>query len=79
MLTVNHWTEHRAPNGGVSERTEGSEGVCNPIGRTTLPTNTTSRSSQKLNHQLKSICRGTHGSRPCLATIGGEDLGLVEA
>jgi hypothetical protein len=33
MLTVNHWTEHRDANGGAKERTEGAEGVCNPIGR----------------------------------------------
>jgi hypothetical protein len=33
---ANHWTEHRDPNGGVTERTEG---VCNPIGRTAIPTN----------------------------------------
>jgi hypothetical protein len=39
MLTANHWTEHRDPNGGVRERTEGAEGVCNPIGRTTISTN----------------------------------------
>ena len=29
MLPANHWTEHRVPNGGVRERTEGAEGVCN--------------------------------------------------
>jgi hypothetical protein len=39
MLTANHWTEQEGPNGGVSERTEGDEGVCNPIGRTTISTN----------------------------------------
>jgi hypothetical protein len=27
MLADNHWTEHRVPNGGVRERTEGAEGV----------------------------------------------------
>ncbi|KRY63398.1 hypothetical protein T11_520, partial [Trichinella zimbabwensis] len=30
MLTANHWTEHRVPNGGVRERMEGAERVCNP-------------------------------------------------
>jgi hypothetical protein len=39
MLQANHWTEHGIPNGGVRERTEGVEGVCNPIGRTTVSTN----------------------------------------
>jgi hypothetical protein len=41
MLTANHWTEHGVPNRGVRERTEGVEGVCNPIGRTTVSTNQT--------------------------------------
>ena len=36
--TVNYRTEHEDPNGGVRERTEG---VCNPIGRTTLSANQT--------------------------------------
>jgi hypothetical protein len=29
------------PNGGVRERAEGAERVCNPIGRTTISTNQT--------------------------------------
>jgi len=41
MLAANHWTEHRYPSGRVRERTEGAEGVCNPIGRTTISTNQT--------------------------------------
>jgi hypothetical protein len=36
-----HWTEHRVPNKGVGERTEGVEEVCNPIGRTTISTSQT--------------------------------------
>jgi hypothetical protein len=39
MLSVNHWTEHRVTNGGARERTQGAEGVCNPIGGTTISTN----------------------------------------
>jgi hypothetical protein len=39
MLTANHWTEHRVPNRGVRERTEGMEGDCNPTGRTAISTN----------------------------------------
>jgi hypothetical protein len=35
MLTANYWIEHGNPNGGVRERTQGAEGVCNPIVRTT--------------------------------------------
>jgi len=38
------------PNGGIRERTEGAEGVCNPIGRT-ISTNQIPQSSQGLNHQ----------------------------
>jgi hypothetical protein len=40
MLTANHWTEHGVPNevpkGGVREKTEGAEGVCNTIERTII-------------------------------------------
>jgi hypothetical protein len=39
MLAINHWTEYKDPNGGVRGRTEGDEGVCNPIGRTAVSTN----------------------------------------
>ena len=28
MLTVNKWTEPRVPDGGVEERTQGTEGLC---------------------------------------------------
>jgi hypothetical protein len=41
MLAAKHWTEHRDPNGRVRRRTEEAEGVCNPIGRTTILTNQT--------------------------------------
>ena len=37
----NHWTEHWDSNGRVRGRTEGAEGDCNPIGRTTISTNQT--------------------------------------
>ena len=32
--SANHWTEHRVPNGGAREKTQGAEGVCRPIGGT---------------------------------------------
>ena len=35
-LTVIFRMEHRAPNGGARESTQGAEGVCNPIGGTTI-------------------------------------------
>jgi hypothetical protein len=36
MLIVIYRMEHRAPNGGARESTEGAEEVCNPLGRTTI-------------------------------------------
>jgi hypothetical protein len=36
MLTVGYWIDHRAPNGGARESTQGAKGICNPIGGTTL-------------------------------------------
>jgi hypothetical protein len=30
------WMEHRVPNEGARERTQGAERVCNPIGGTTV-------------------------------------------
>ena len=32
MLTANHWTERRVPDGEVGEGTEGADRVCNPSG-----------------------------------------------
>jgi hypothetical protein len=39
MLTVSCWMEYRAPNGGTRESIQGAEGVCNPLGGTTIWTN----------------------------------------
>jgi hypothetical protein len=36
MLTVIYWMEHRAPSEGPRESTHGANGVCNPIGGTTI-------------------------------------------
>jgi hypothetical protein len=36
-------TDHRVPNGGVRDMTEGAERVYNPIGRTTISTNESSQ------------------------------------
>jgi hypothetical protein len=36
MLIVIYWMEHRAFNGGARESNQGTEGVCNPIGGTTI-------------------------------------------
>jgi hypothetical protein len=69
------------PNEGVRERTEGAEGVCNTIGRTTISIN---QSSQGLKHQSRSTHGGTHGSShicsrgwPYRASTGKEAFGPV--
>jgi hypothetical protein len=31
-----YWMDHRAPNGGARESTQGAKGICNPIGGTTF-------------------------------------------
>jgi hypothetical protein len=36
MLTVIYRMKRRAPNGEARESTQGAEGVCNPIGGTTI-------------------------------------------
>jgi hypothetical protein len=41
VLAANHRAETSNPNGEVRGRTEGAEGVCNPIGRTTISTTQT--------------------------------------
>jgi hypothetical protein len=46
---ANHRTEHGVANGGVKGRTEGTEGVCNPIGRTTISANHTPPQSSQGN------------------------------
>jgi hypothetical protein len=85
MLTVIHWMEHRVPNEGARESTQGAEGVCSPIGRTTVWTNQYTQSSQGLNHQPKSTHGGTHGSScicsrgwPSRTSMGWEALGPVK-
>jgi hypothetical protein len=69
----------------VSGRTEGAEGDCNLIRRTTISTNWTTQSSLGLNHQPKSINGGCHGSSficrrglPYLASMGGEIRGPMQ-
>jgi hypothetical protein len=45
----------------LREMAEGAEGVCNPIGRTSVSNNQTFQSSQGLNYQPRSTYIGTHG------------------
>jgi hypothetical protein len=60
MLTVSYWMEHRAPNGGARESTEGSKGV-HPLGGTTIWTNQPSRA-----HVSSCICSRRWPSQPSL-------------
>jgi hypothetical protein len=39
MLTVIHWTEHKVPNEGARESTQGAKRVWSPIGGTSIWTN----------------------------------------
>ena len=57
MLIDNPCIEHLFPNEGVRERTEGDEGVCHPIGRTTITFNQYPQNSHRINNQTK----GTQG------------------
>ncbi|EDM03693.1 rCG61799 [Rattus norvegicus] len=90
MLRVNHWTKFGGSNGGVREKTEEDEGVCDPIGRTTTSINQdpappptklagTKPPTKEYTHE------GTHGSSricsggwPCWASIGGKVIGPVK-
>jgi hypothetical protein len=36
MFTVSYWMDHRAPNRGARESTQGAKGNCNPIGGTRI-------------------------------------------
>jgi hypothetical protein len=36
MFTTNFLTEHKVPNGGARESTQGAEGTCSPIGGTSI-------------------------------------------
>jgi hypothetical protein len=62
VLTVNYWTEPGDLSGRDRGRTEGDEGDCNPIGRTTISTNQIPQSPQGLSHQ------GVIWSNPWLQT-----------
>jgi hypothetical protein len=63
--------EHRAPNEGARESTQGAKGVCNPIGGTTILSNQYPPQSSVSN----CICSIRWSSRQ---SVGGEALGLVK-
>jgi hypothetical protein len=60
MLTVIHWTEHRVPDEGDRESTQGSESVFSPIGGAIIWTNQYPQSSLGLNHESKKALGKTY-------------------
>ena len=86
MHTAIHRTEHRVPNEGARERTQGAEGVCILLGGITIQTKQYTQISQGLKPQPKSTHGGTHGSNCicnrgwlCLSLMGEVALGPVKA
>ena len=85
LLTQNHFCLKTGKTPSEEERTDRTEGDCNPIGRT-ISTHWTTKSIQGLNHLSESIHGEMHGSSSIcskgwlhLASVGGEALGPVEA
>jgi hypothetical protein len=62
--------EHRVPSEGARESTQGAEGICSPIGGTTMWTNQYPQSSLKLNQRVHMV------GLMALAAYAAED-GLV--
>ena len=88
MFTTNHWTKHRDPNEGIRRRTEGAEGICNPIGRTTISTNQTlhppelpgtKQPIKEYTWRNPGSCSICSRGWPCQASMGGEALGTLIA
>jgi hypothetical protein len=80
MLTANHWTEHGVLNGGIRERTEGAEGVCNNINQPNPPEfpGTKPPTKEYTWRDPGYSCISSRGW-PCQASMGGEALGFVKA
>jgi hypothetical protein len=51
MLRAIHWIEHMISNEGARESTQGDEGVCSPMGGTTILTEQYLQISLGLSHQ----------------------------
>jgi hypothetical protein len=83
ILTANHWTDPKDPNGRTRGRTEEAEGDCNPIGRK-ASTNWTIQSSQRQNHQPKTVHEVIHAPAAYVAedaymtSMGGKALSPVQ-
>jgi hypothetical protein len=64
MPSANLWTEHRVPIGGTRERIQGAEGVCSPIGGTTIPPY-----PNNLSFPLPLVGGGLQGRLKCLRNV----------
>ena len=57
MLTANHWTKHRVPDGGAGEGNEGAEGVYSHMEGATVSTGQTPWSSPGTGSPTKEYSR----------------------
>ena len=83
MLAANHQIEQGDPNEGVRGRTEGAEGVCNPIERKTISTNQTTpelpRTTSQRVHMERLMVQGAYVAEDGLICHKREALCPVEA
>jgi hypothetical protein len=84
MITDIHWTEHSVPNDGPRESTQGTWGICSPIGGTTIWTDQYPQSSMGIKLQLNKGDGGTYHTTclcrrgwPSQSSMGKETLGPV--
>ena len=75
ILTANNQTEYRDPNGRFKGRTEGGEGVYNPIENTTISINQTD-SHPRAPKDLTTNQRVCMEGSMTLATYEAEDCGI---
>jgi hypothetical protein len=85
VLIANHWVKVRDQYGRVKGRTEGVEGDCNPIGRTTGSTNGDLSELSETKPKPRSIHGQVHGPRhmcsrglSCMASVGEGALHRME-
>jgi hypothetical protein len=87
MHAAKQRTEHGDPNGEVRARSEGTEGICNPIGRTAISTNQPPLKLPGAKPPTKEYTWGEPMASSCIwsrgwpywASMGGKPLGPVEA
>jgi hypothetical protein len=67
ILTANHWTDPEDPNRRVRGKTEGAEGVCNPIGRAISTNQTTQNQLPGIKLPTRVYMDGSIGPATCVA------------